>query len=70
MEKTTVYLDKDLKKAVKAAARARGVSDAQVIRDSVRAAVSPMRPAPRAALFAAEPMAGEVDELLSGFGER
>jgi len=70
MHKTTVYLDEDVRKAVKATARLRGVSEAQVIRDSIRAGVSPARPAPRSALFAAEPMAERADELLAGFGER
>jgi hypothetical protein len=71
MEKTTVYLPGDLKDAVKRAARRRGVSEAAVIRDSIRAAVAPDRPRPRGGLFASgDPMAERVDELLAGFGER
>jgi plasmid stability protein len=42
VRKTTVYLPDDLLAAVKRAARDRGVSEAEVIRESVRAAV--MRP--------------------------
>ena len=71
MEKTTVYLPADLKTALKRLARQRGVSEAEVIRDSIRSVVAPNRPKPRAALFASdEPIAGRVDELLDGFGER
>lgn len=70
MEKTTVYLDDELKAAVKAAARMRGTSEAEVIRESIRRSVAPQRPTPRPALFSAEPMAERVDELLAGFGER
>jgi plasmid stability protein len=71
MENTTVYLPADLKQAVKVAARRRGVSEATVIRDSLRATVATDRPRPRAGLFASgDPMAERVDELLAGFGER
>ncbi|MBA3308870.1 MAG: ribbon-helix-helix protein, CopG family [Nocardioidaceae bacterium] len=70
MKKTTVYLDEELKAAVRLAARVRGLSEAQVIRESIRAAVASPRQAPREGLFAAEPMADRVDELLAGFGTR
>ncbi|MBA2574549.1 MAG: ribbon-helix-helix protein, CopG family [Nocardioidaceae bacterium] len=70
MEKTTIYLDGDLKAAVKAAARRRGTSEAEVIRASIRECVAHTRPEPRAGLFSSEPLAERVDELLSGFGER
>lgn len=70
MIKTTIYLPDDLKAAVERAARRRDVSEAEVIRDAVRAAVAPERPRPRGALFSAEPIADRVDELLKGFGER
>lgn len=71
MEKTTVYLPPDLKAAVKRAATSRGVSEAEVIRESIRAEVAPDKPKPRAALFSSgEPMADRVDELLDGFGSR
>jgi hypothetical protein len=56
---------------VRRSARTRGVSEATVIRDSIRAAVGSGRPRPRAGLFASgDPMADRVDELLAGFGER
>jgi hypothetical protein len=71
MEKTTVYLPDDLKAAVKHAARQRGVSEAKVIRDSIRAGVGGDRPRPSGGLYAGpEPIARRVDELLDGFGER
>ncbi|ART68898.1 antitoxin [Mycobacterium dioxanotrophicus] len=71
MEKTTIYLPDDLKAAVKRVARERGVSEAEVIRESIRAGVSINKPRPRGGLFAGpEPAARRVDELLKGFGER
>ncbi len=71
MEKTTVYLPDDLKAAVKHAARQRGVSEAEVIRESIRTAVGSARPRPRGGLYSGpEPIARRVDELLDGFGER
>lgn len=71
MDKTTVYLPPELKTALKRLARQRGVSEAEVIRDSIRSAVTPDRPKPTAALFTSdEPFAAHVDELLEGFGEQ
>ena len=71
MEKTTVYLPSALKEALKRAAAERGVSEAEVIRESLRAAVDEPRPAPRPALFASdEVLADRVDEALAGFGEQ
>lgn len=69
MEKTTLYLPAELKAAIEREARARGIAEAQVIREAIADAV--VRPAPRAGLFeSAEPMAARVDELLEGFGSR
>ena len=71
MEKTTVYLPAELKKAVSRAARARGISQAEVIRQSVERAVGQDRPRPRGALFSGgQSIAHHVDGLLDGFGER
>jgi metal-responsive CopG/Arc/MetJ family transcriptional regulator len=71
MNKTTVYLPEELKEALKHAARQRGVSEAEVIRESLRMAVGDVRPAPRGGLYSgADPMARRVDELLDGFGQR
>lgn len=71
VEKTTVYLPDDLKAAVKQAAQQRGVSEAEVIRESIREVVGGARPRPRGALYSAKnPIARRDHELLNGFGER
>ncbi|MGH8891910.1 MAG: CopG family transcriptional regulator [Actinomycetes bacterium] len=71
MNKTTIYLPADLRAALKRLASKRGVSEAEIIRDSLRNAVEQDRPAPRGALFAGgESIADRVDELLDGYGER
>lgn len=71
MEKTTVYLPSDLKAAVKHTAKQRGVSEADVIRESIRAGVAGTKPRPRGGLYSSsEPIARRIDELLDGFGER
>ena len=71
MEKTTLYIPVDLKAAIRRAARRRGVSEAEVIREAVRSAVGDERPRPRGALFASgAPIAREADAHVTGFGER
>jgi plasmid stability protein len=71
MEKTTIYLPDDLKEAVKRAARRRGTSEAEVIRESIRAGVGGTKPRPRGGLYSgSEPIARRVDEFLDGFGQR
>jgi metal-responsive CopG/Arc/MetJ family transcriptional regulator len=71
VHKTTVYLSDDLRSAVSAVARRRGVSEASVIRDAIRAAVADERPAPTPGLFSSDVlMARDVDIHLKGFGER
>jgi metal-responsive CopG/Arc/MetJ family transcriptional regulator len=71
MEKTTIYLPTELKSAIKRVARQRGVSEAEVIRDSIRDAVGDDRPRPRGSLFSSRaPIAREADAHLPGFGER
>jgi hypothetical protein len=71
MDKTTIYLPADLKAAVKRAARRRRVSEAEVIRSSIRSAMEAQRPSPRGGLFASgSPIARDTDRLLEGFGER
>lgn len=71
MEKTTVYLPDDLKSAVKRAAKRRGVSESEVIRDSIRMGIGADKPRPRGALYSGrEPITRRVDELLDSFGER
>jgi Ribbon-helix-helix protein, copG family len=66
--KTTVYLPDDLKTAVEQEARRQDISEAEVIRQAVSAAVS--RPRPAGGFLDAPPFADRVDELLEGFGER
>lgn len=71
MEKTTLYLPDDLKAAIKLAATRQGVSEAEVIRQSIRADLGDVRPRPNGALFSSgQPIARNADELLAGFGER
>jgi len=70
VEKTTIYLPDDLRAAVKRASQQRGISEAEVIREAIRAAMGGTRPKPRGGLFSAEPIAERVDEFLVGFGER
>jgi hypothetical protein len=70
VEKTTVYLPADLKTTIKRVAKLRHISEAEVIRDSIRTAVAPERPRPTPGILSsAEPMSHRVDELLEGFGE-
>lgn len=71
MEKTTVYLPDDLRAAVKSAAAQQGISEAEVIRQSIRQVVGDIRPRPRGGLFSSgRPIARDAEELLAGFGER
>jgi len=71
MEKTTLYLPPELKAAVKRVASQRGISEAEVIRESLRATVGHVRPLPRGGLFAsAAPIARQAEQHLPGFGER
>jgi len=70
MEKTTVYLPADLKAGIKRIAKLRNVSEAEVIRESIRSTVKAERPRPRGGLFSSgEAIAERVDELLEGFGK-
>lgn len=71
MEKTTLYLPDDLKAAVKHSAAQQGLSEAEVIRRSIRQVVGAGRPQPRGGLFSSgQPTARRAEELLAGFGER
>lgn len=71
MEKTTVYLPDDLKAAVRRAAAQADVSEAEIIRQSIRQMVGEVRSRPRGRLFSSgQPIARHADELLAGFGER
>ena len=73
MEKTTVYLPDELKRALRRAARSAGRSEADLIREGIGLVTGTHRIAePRLPLFeSGEPgLAERVDELLDGFGER
>jgi len=69
VNKTTVYLPDDLKRAVAGSARWRGVSEAQVIREAIAAAVMTTSMPPRWPVFASDVLlADDVDAHLDGFG--
>jgi Arc/MetJ-type ribon-helix-helix transcriptional regulator len=73
MEKTTVYLPAQLKRALERAAAVRGASEAELIREGVQLVTRDMAPpAPRIPLFASgQPdLAERVDDAMRGFGER
>lgn len=73
MEKTTVYLPDDLKRALRRAAKATGRSEADLIREGIGAVVGThLSVEPRLPLFeSGQPdLADRVDEHLAGFGER
>lgn len=72
MHKTTVYVPEDLKRALTRTAAAKGQSEAELIRQALRAATTlgaPQRP--RLPLFeSGKPrLAERVEEALAGFGE-
>jgi hypothetical protein len=72
MQKTTVYIPKEVKRALGELAAARGVKEAELIRQALRAATSEVSPPrPRLPLFkSGKPrLAERVDEALAGFGE-
>jgi hypothetical protein len=73
MEKTTVYLTPELRRALRETARRRRVSEADLIRQGIAAVTAgEPPPAPRLPLFdSGDPtLAERVDELLDGFGQR
>ncbi len=71
MHKTTVYLPDELKRAVTVSARRRDISEAEVIRQAIAAAVSDVAFRPRTALFTSDVlMADDVDANRTGFGEQ
>jgi hypothetical protein len=72
MRKTTLYLPDDLKRALGRVAKARGCSEADVVREALRAHTQQEPVRPKLPLFkSGKPgLAERVDELLEGFGER
>ena len=72
MERTTVYVPADLKRALTRRAAAQGQSEAELIRAALRAAITGgPAPRPRLPLFASgKPrLAERVDQALAGFGK-
>lgn len=72
MQKTTVYLPDDLKRALGRSAAARGLSEAEFIREALRAmTAASLPPRPRLPLIASDvpDLAERVNTALDGFGE-
>jgi hypothetical protein len=72
MQKTTVYIPADVKLALGRIAATRGVSEAEVIRQALRAVTTEVvAPRPRVPLFkSGKPhLAEHVDDALAGFGD-
>jgi TATA-box binding protein (TBP) (component of TFIID and TFIIIB) len=72
MRKTTVYTAEDVKRALSRVAAARGLSEAELIREAMHTLVlQTIPPRPRLLLFKSgkRSLAGRVDEALAGFGE-
>jgi Arc/MetJ-type ribon-helix-helix transcriptional regulator len=72
MQKTTVYIPEDVKQALARVAAARGVSEAELIREALRLLTAEATPPkPRLPLFkSGKPgLAERVDQALEGFGE-
>lgn len=73
MQKTTVYVPDDLKLALARTAASRGCSEAELIREALRAATArAVAPRPRVPLFRSRKprLAERLDDALAGFGER
>ncbi|MEA1902638.1 MAG: CopG family transcriptional regulator [Actinomycetota bacterium] len=73
VKRTTIYLPDEMKAAIEHEAARRGVTEAEVIRGAVQAALE-SRPKRRIQTPAipegvGEDLAGRVDELLEGLGE-
>ena len=72
MVKTTVYLPEDLKRRLERVAAARGLSEAELIRDGISRIVDEEEvPEPRIPLFISDDptLSERVDEILAeGFG--
>lgn len=73
MFKTTLYLPEDLKRSIERSARARGCSEAVIVREAIRQfTVQSDSAKPKLPLFSSgKPrLAERVDEALRGFGTR
>jgi hypothetical protein len=67
VHRTTIYLPEELKERLAQEARRRGVTEAQVIREALAAALA--RPRPRGGLLACGDIVARREELMEGFGE-
>jgi ribbon-helix-helix CopG family protein len=73
MEKTTVYLPRDLKRALRLLAAERRCSEAALLREAIARLIGDGAPvAPRLPLFRAKgpSIASDIDRALEGFGVR
>lgn len=73
MQKTTVYLPDDIKRALQQVAAARGCTEAHLIREALLALTRRARPPrPRLPLFKSKRprLAERIDDALAGFGQR
>ena len=71
MENTTPHLTGELNAAVRSAATRQGVSEAEVIRQSIHQMVGVSQPGPSGGLSSSgQSIARRANELLAGFGER
>jgi hypothetical protein len=72
MTKTTVYLPRELKRALTRVARQRGCSEAELLRDAVARLVGEEAPRPKLPLFRSTgaSIAEDIDSALNGFGLR
>ncbi|MGQ0543874.1 MAG: CopG family transcriptional regulator [Betaproteobacteria bacterium] len=72
MQKTTVYVPRELKAAMSRVAKARRCSEAELIREALQALTAGARPPrPRLPLFDSRKpgLAERADEALAGFGD-
>lgn len=73
MQKSSVYLPKELKRALARLARQRKTSEAELLREAVaRLTEAEDSPAPKLPLFRAKgrSIAEDIDDALAGFGTR
>lgn len=72
MEKTTIYLPKDLKRAMGRLAAERGVTEAEIVREALRtltARAAPPRPRLPLIESGKPELSEHVERALEGFGE-
>jgi hypothetical protein len=72
MQKTTLYLSKELKRSIKRASKLRSCSESEVVREAIARFTDNAVVRPQLPLFSSgqTDLAERVDELLDGFGER